>query len=67
MLLGSPLGRFASFLLFLYIPEKESYLAKWYANEWPEYEAKTVKLLFPYCRSRMQHAVCAELEIGKHA
>lgn len=31
--------------VFLYIPEKESYLAKRYANEWPSYEAKTVKLV----------------------
>jgi hypothetical protein len=40
--------------LFLYIPEKESYLAKWYANEWPAYEAKTVVKLFPFIRGRMQ-------------
>lgn len=31
----------------MYIPEKESYLAKRYATEWPAYKAKTVKL-FPF-------------------
>lgn len=33
--------------VFMYIPEKESYLAKRYANEWLAYEARTVKL-FPF-------------------
>lgn len=33
--------------IFVYIPEKEAYLAKRYATEWPAYEAKTVKL-FPF-------------------
>lgn len=33
--------------IFMYIPEKESYLAKRYESDWPAYEAKTVKL-FPF-------------------
>jgi len=33
--------------IFMYIPEKESYLAKRYESEWPAYEAKTCKL-FPF-------------------
>lgn len=37
----------ACVFIFMYIPEKESYLAKRYASEWPAYEAKTVKL-FPF-------------------
>lgn len=31
--------------VFAYIPEKESYLAKHHAEEWPAYKDKTVRLI----------------------
>ena len=41
-----PIMELCVFVL-VYIPEKESYLAKRYASEWPTYQAKTFKLI-PY-------------------